>query len=290
MHHLLPIPPTSIASGFTTSTTLARDIPVLTLVNLSDDALRVHKSSSRLPHPLVSPPKPPPSQEKCDFVAWEAFYPKGSINPSSAVPGGFSFYLSGSQSFSNALGEAKEVVMSYEVLFAEGFEWVKGGKLPGIFGGTGDLAYKCSGGRKDDRCKCFDLRLMWRQSGQGELYAYLPLTPNNTSRLLAVPSSKQNPDYGFSVGRGLFSFPAGQWTTVAERVRLNDVGQENGEVEVYIDGVSMIRVHGLTLRDETAPHVKGMHFQTFFGGSSPEWASTKDQRAWFAGISGAILT
>ena len=29
-------------------------------------------------------------------------------------------------------------------------------------GGIGDTAYGCSGGRQNDRCKCFDIRLMWR--------------------------------------------------------------------------------------------------------------------------------
>ncbi|TFK45411.1 hypothetical protein OE88DRAFT_1216631 [Heliocybe sulcata] len=289
MHDLLPIPPNTVTTGFTTSLHLANDVEALAFVALADDALGVHKSSSRLPHPLVTPPKPPPSQGRDRPVAWEAFYPKGSINPSNPIPGGCGFYLSGPKAFSDAFVNAKEVVMSYEVLFEEGFEWVKGGKLPGMFGGIGDLAYRCSGGRKDNRCKCFDLRLMWRQSGQGELYAYLPLTPTNASRLLEVPSSKQNPDYGFSVGRGLFNFRAGEWTTVAQRVKLNDIGHENGEVEVYINGISVIRVAGLTLRDEAASYVKGMHFQTFFGGSSPDWASPKDQKAWFAGVTGALL-
>jgi hypothetical protein len=35
-----------------------------------------------------------------------------------------------------------------------------------IVGGIGDLSYRCSGGRQDERCKCFDVRLMWRYIGQ----------------------------------------------------------------------------------------------------------------------------
>ena len=66
-------------------------------------------------------------------------------------------------------------------------------------------------------------------NGRGELYAYLPPSESNTRRLLAIPGSYENPDYGFSVGRGSFSFHADVWTTVAERVKLNDVGQKNGE-------------------------------------------------------------
>lgn len=68
-----------------------------------------------------------------------------------------------------------------------------------------------------------------RAGGRGELYAYLPLSESNTRRLLAIPGSYQNPEYGISVGRGSFSFNAGVWTTVAERVKLNDLGQKNGE-------------------------------------------------------------
>ncbi|EPQ55437.1 hypothetical protein GLOTRDRAFT_129709 [Gloeophyllum trabeum ATCC 11539] len=269
---------------------------------LSDAVLGVHNSSAHLPHPLTTPPLPPPS---CGEVAWEAFYPAGSVNPSSAIPGGFGFYLGGPEGFRYEIAGAREVLMEYEVLFEEGFAWGKGGKLPGMFGGVGDLAYGCSGGRTKARCQCFDLRLMWRyaspspcststynpsrDNGQGELYAYLPLTAPNAARMLAVPGSRPNGDYGFSVGRGAFGFEGGRWTTVAQRVRLNDIGQENGEVEVYIDGTSVISVQGLTLRDDAVSHVQGLHFQTFFGGSSPEWASPKDQRAWFAGVSGAIL-
>ena len=43
-----------------------------------------------------------------------------------------------------------------------------------------------------------------------------------------------------------------------------------GEIEVYIDGQSFIKAKGLVLRDEAAPdsRVQGLHFQTFFGGTT----------------------
>jgi hypothetical protein len=69
---------------------------------------------------------------------------------------------------------------------------------------------------------------LYSSSGAGELYAYAPLTENNSSQFLNVPNSRQNNDYGISVGRGLFSFRAGAWTSVAIRVKLNDAGFENG--------------------------------------------------------------
>lgn len=57
-----------------------------------------------------------------------------------------------------------------------------------------------------------------------------------------------------------------------------------------IDGKLVLHATGLVLRTDESPdgRVQGLHFQTFFGGHSPEWASPKNQRAWFANISGAI--
>jgi len=218
------------------------------------------------------------------------FFPEGSINPSGTIPGGFGFYLSGPSNFAKRLESATEALFSYRVMFEEGWEWMKGGKLPGLFGGVGDLSYRCSGGRQDERCQCFSLRLMWRTAGKGEIYAYIPLNDTNRDRLLEVPpESHENSEYGFSVGRGAFKFPKGAWTAIAERVKLNTVGQADGEIQLWINGTSVINISGLILREEEESHIKGVHFQTFFGGNKSDWASPKDQKAWFADVSGAII-
>jgi hypothetical protein len=84
-----------------------------------------------------------------------------------------------------------------------------------------------------------------------------------------------------------------------------------GEIELYVDGKSVISVSGLILRDQEGAdaRIKGLHFETFFGGTAtsalspclssisnavlaghtPDWASPKDQKAWFADISAAII-
>lgn len=65
--------------------------------------------------------------------------------------------------------------MSYSVYFSEDFDFVKGGKLPGLYGGASeDEAKSCSGGRQDNRGRCFSARMMWRKEGMGELYNYFP--------------------------------------------------------------------------------------------------------------------
>ncbi|OJT12174.1 hypothetical protein TRAPUB_11284 [Trametes pubescens] len=280
---LFTVSPSRVLLGFTTSN--ISNSPLISAVPLTDKTLGVHKVASTTTHNLVRPPIPIDQDE-------------AHINPGNKIvpAGGFGFYLRGPPDFAQALNDpatgAVEVIFGYDVLFEEGFDFREGGKLPGIYGGAGDAAYGCTGGRQTDRCKCFNLRLMWRENGVGELYAYVPQSEVNTRRLLAVPPrSIQHPDYGFSVGRGAWTFASGRWTRVTERVKINDVGQENGEIEILIDGKSVFLAQGLVLRTPEGPdaHVQGLHFQTFFGGHSPDWASPKDQRAWFANVSGAII-
>ena len=100
------------------------------------------------------------------------------------------------------------------------------------------------------------------------MYTYLPTSFSANQALCIVPPfSTCNPIYGTSVGRGSFFFQPGDWTTVTQRMRLNDAGQENGELELIVNGQSKINVSGLVLRSSEAGRVRGMHIQTFFGGS-----------------------
>lgn len=112
---------------------------------------------------------------------------------------------------------------------------------------------------------------MWRPDGEGELYTYLP--PYTDSQFKAnnavcdiPPFSTCNPVYGASVGRGAFKFATGEWTTISQRVRLNDANEANGELQVFANGVSVIEATGLILRDSSAGKIRGIQMQTFFGG------------------------
>lgn len=111
---------------------------------------------------------------------------------------------------------------------------------------------------------------MWRPAGAGEFYTYLP--PYTIERFAAnkkqcdVPNSDCNPTYGASIARGSFHFKPGQWVTVSERVKLNTPGGEDGELELFVNGVSVINVSGLILRDGDAGKMRGLFMQSFFGG------------------------
>ena len=174
-------------------------------------------------------------------------------------------------------------------------------------GGNSDAeAVGCSGGSRDD--DCFSSRLMWRKDGAGELYTYLPPDFTENQAVCNVPPfSTCNDVYGASVGRGSFTWKTGARTTVSQRVRLNDPGVANGELQLWADGVSVVNVSGLVMRNSSSGRIRGMMFQTFFGGmfkgllsrnfdefscrvigSDSSWASPTDQQAFFSDLTVAI--
>ncbi|KAJ7130335.1 polysaccharide lyase family 14 protein [Mycena epipterygia] len=248
---------------------------------LSDETLKPFDVMSGTTHNYVSAPD--------GKLAMEAIYPKGTYIPSKKPLGGFSFYAPGPDSVD--FTTAKELTFGYSIMFPEGFQFNKDGKLPGIYGGD-NATTACSGGRRDPTC--FSARLMWRPEGQGELYTYLP-DPSDpayeaNAHICNMPNSECNPTYGASISRGAFTFPTGQWTTVSERVKLNDAGQANGKLELFVGGRSIISATGIILRDSDAGRMRGIQFQTFFGGSTSDWASPVDQKVYFTDFSVAIIT
>lgn len=69
--------------------------------------------------------------------ALQIMYPNGSINPGNKPQGGAEFY---GQPLD--LRSATNTSLQYSVFFPHDFEFVKGGKLPGLYGGHKG----CSGG------------------------------------------------------------------------------------------------------------------------------------------------
>jgi hypothetical protein len=160
-------------------------------------------------------------------------------------------------------------------------------------GDDAETAVSCSGGRRDH--SCFSARLMWRPNGAGELYTYLPDSSEGSQfaandKICDIPNSECNPTYGASISRGAFTFVPGKWTTVSQRLKLNTPDQADGELELFVGGQSVISVSGIIIRDSPEGRMRGMQMQTFFGGSTKEWASPVDQEVYFADFSVAIIS
>lgn len=232
--------------------------------------------------PLAAGKLPPTTPAPDGTLGLYSSFPANTFKYSASTGAGFSFYSPGPSSVD--LSSATEVLMSYSVYFSEDFDFVKGGKLPGLYGGASeDEAKSCSGGRQDNRGRCFSARMMWRKEGMGELYNYFPTDVQQGGGYCeTAPMSHCDAKFGDSIGRGAFTFPSGKWTTLTQRLKLNTPASEsNGEQELWVDGKQVINLSGLRIRTTDETRIYGVMAQTFFGGGDASWASTKDQGAWF---------
>ena len=184
-------------------------------------------------------------------------YPANTSSPGDTDIGGAGFYAAPA-----SLSGAETACLSYRVRFAPGFDFVKGGKLPGLFGGEAP-----SGGEEANGTNGFSMRYMWRKNGQGELYEY---------------AVDQDEDYGKSVGRGRWTFPTGRWVTLEQEIVLNDPGQANGIARVWVDGRPILEQRGIVYRTTRDVTIDGLMFSTFFGGHGEDWRTPTDQYADFA--------
>ncbi|MFQ3574886.1 MAG: T9SS type A sorting domain-containing protein [Cytophagales bacterium] len=164
-----------------------------------------------------------------------------------------------------------ELYAGYWVRFSNNFSWGttnEGGKLPGLSGGN-----RCSGCQNCNGTNGFTARLMWRPNGRGVVYLY------HMDKAGACGDNPQlrNPD------NSNFHFQKGVWYHVAQRLKINTVGQYNGEVETFINGQTASLITGLRFVTN-ADKVNSLYFSTFHGGADASWAPTVTCHIWFDDI------
>lgn len=188
-------------------------------------------------------------------------YPAGSL-VNTEVPGGTSF---------NAwpFPAVDEALFQFDIMFSENFDFVKGGKLPGLYGGEKGL---CSGGNNGPGC--FSTRFLFKEEGKSGVTAYLP--PENGDWFCAHEQVTCNFKYGHTIAHGSFQFKKGKWQTIAQYIKLNDPGVNNGIFRIFYDGENVFELTGLIYRFDESVQINMLLFATFFGGNDPAWASTAD--------------
>ncbi|MEM1242113.1 MAG: polysaccharide lyase [Cyanobacteria bacterium P01_H01_bin.26] len=191
------------------------------------------------------------------------YYPAGSASPS--VSRQTDSPLGGAQFYADLfLAAQTELRLTYYLRFAEGFDFVKGGKLPGLFGGVG-----ASGGDTPNGADGFSVRLMWRRDGQGEVYAYLPTSET----------------YGTSIDRGAWRFQPGIWYKLTQEIKLNTPDRADGEIRLWVNDALVIDQKEVMFRTVDSLQIDGIFFSTFFGGGDASWATPQDTHIDFADFS-----
>ena len=163
--------PPEIASQYSLSTSTSLPFPSATQSNSDTQTTLVDKwslSKGRIQQGtdnILFVSDPFPSYRLPNSTAFPS--PSGPVLRVTYPKGGSGSKDSGTQFYSlwNATGNPfSTALLTYEVAFDSAFDWVKGGKLPGLRGGQENA---CDGGSASDGT-CFSTRIMWRTSGSGE--------------------------------------------------------------------------------------------------------------------------
>ncbi len=191
--------------------------------------------------------------------AMQVTYPAGRYGA-----GGASAFLSDVQ-FGMKLPETyEELYVAYDIRFAEGFDFVKGGKLPGLCGSDINQAPNTgcnTGGGYPSGYDGWSARGMWREDGILENYVY---------------HASQRNFYGDDEFWDVSATP-GVWHRVQHRVVLNTPGQKNGILEAWFDGTKVLSLKNLEYRKTNTIGINLFYFSTFFGGNDASWAPSTDQ-------------
>jgi hypothetical protein len=191
-----------------------------------------------------------------------ARYPKGSYDPAAVRTAGAP--LGGAQFRTPfavmGLASSDEIGVRYRIFLNDNFEFVRGGKLPGLFGGTAN-----TGGRVPSGYDGFSVRFVWQSKGQGALSAYLP------------SSGKWSTIFGL----GRWHFVPGRSTDLTLYLKMNTPGLANGVIAAWADDVLVVYAPDILFRNVSELAVDGFLFSTFFGGSTPDWATPVDTASHF---------
>jgi len=190
-------------------------------------------------------------------------YYKGGASPSASRRDGFR--EGGAQVLGTfESGPVDHVFLRYFVRFPANFEFVKGGKLPGLVGGSAPT------GCVDDTTG-FSARMMWRTGGAAVQYMYFPEKMNACGD-----------DYPYTSGGSEVVFEPGTWHTVEHRLVMNTPGEHDGVLQAWFDKKPALDEQAFLFRLAGASYgVDTLYFSTFFGGSDGTWAPPSAQTADF---------
>lgn len=174
-------------------------------------------------------------------------------------------------------GRYQELTLRYLVRFDDGFLFTTTGKLPGLCGANDDLGcYRYTGGNPPNGDDGFSVRPVWLDS-DGLVGSY-------------VYHAGQADEFGdifvwHDAGGLPVRFVRGRWHALQLRVKLNDPGIPNGEVEAWLDDQPVSLVSHLVFRNDSDAgrgiRIGEVYFNTFHGGRRPEDAPAQTQYASF---------
>lgn len=158
----------------------------------------------------------------------------------------------------------RAVTLSYDVRFCPDFDFVEGGKLPGLGGGKLEIP------SKPDGTNGWRARVMWRKGGAAVQYVYhMDMT------------TTYGQDFSWKIDGKPVHFVPGQWHRISYRVAMNGIGLKNGSIRTTFDGKEVFFKNDFRFTSSNSLMIDTLYFLTFFGGNSPSWAPKQNQCAQF---------
>jgi len=177
---------------------------------------------------------------------------------------------------------SEKVEFGYDVLFPPSFEWVKGGKLPGVcLGGTNSK--ECATGG-DWKVGQGSVRPMWRSKNGKDAYiiayVYLPVGGNPSAAYKRQGKGYQaatdpGERTGHNVWTGELPIKKG-WNSIRFRLVMNTPKKTDGVLEIEVNGKTR-SVNDVCYRDTSSVNVNNLNFVSFYGGSGSDWNSPQHE-------------
>jgi hypothetical protein len=142
------------------------------------------------------------------------------------------------------LSAANSACLTYDVWLPTDFDFGRGGALPGLFGGeTAEVPVK-------GMTTGFVARQAWGEGGAALVRTFTHSSPNGTE---------------YAIDPDRLRLDRGRWIRLEQEVVLNDPGQENGILRVWVDGKIRHDEQGLVFRKDERSQFRGVTADVHYG-------------------------
>lgn len=157
---------------------------------------------------------------------------------------------------------ADEYFFSYKVKFEKKFDFVKGGKLPGLAGGAAN-----SGASIPNGYDGWSARMMFWENGKLSFLLYFP----NQSSIWGERLYLKNPS------GDTLHLERNNWHTITQHVKMNTPGEEDGILQAWVDGINVFKTDSILFRKDEKLQIDQLFYSVFLGGGDLSWTSSKDE-------------
>ncbi len=205
----------------------------------------------------------------------EVLYPEGKFGPDD---GGAKWNLNFDRPY-------EEYALEYKIRVPKDFDFVRGGKLPGLYGGSGP-----AGGASTAEADGFSVRTMWRELGVLCQYVYY-MDKEETKKwgsnfIWTTRENKNMPitkdmwkDMNTHFDDRVYLTPD-TWHTLKTYIKMNTPDQEDGKIICWFNGIEVVNLN-LRFRKDMSFGIDKFKFTTFFGGNDETWTPKKDEKMYF---------